>query len=165
MPGVIRHYLSCDHAILSIQGNVSQILLLILFVQTGTFKNAEGFNSDITSWNVSNATRFVSATFIDGIILYYYYCNLLIILTHFCESYQYIIFLKDYMFENAIAFNQNINTWDVSNGTTAVSATIICSILIIILWIYMTLFDYIMTLTNSMAIFRTTCYKTDVDVL
>ena len=84
------------------------------------FGDAPLFNQDLSSWDVSNGVGFVSIKFtvvscndiVDNILTI-----MIVFSSPFNDSYQ------SYMFDDAVSFNQNISSWDVSSGEDFVSTS------------------------------------------
>ena len=104
------------------------------------FHGASAFNQDISKWDVRSGTDFVSALLLWLLECCSLWCFLVSIsghwntvashLAHACIVTYFkmglnILPSQDEMFRGATTFNQDISKWDVSSGTSFVSALLL----------------------------------------
>ena len=87
-------------------------------------RNVGECNPDVSNWNVSKVTSFVSKTLLQRLDVSFdeVFCHGYnhIIFTHL-NDLSYMLQLQKWMFYNQTTFNQDIGSWDVSNGQDFVS--------------------------------------------
>lgn len=104
------------------------------------FSQADSFNRGIGSWNVSGGTDFVSVASNRCMSTYLIDSMFTCILTDkLCILYLLLSFywtFKAYMFAFSDAFNQEIGSWDVSNGKNFVRLTMSSNLWIVLHFFY-----------------------------
>ena len=93
------------------------------------FSGASVFNQDLSGWDVSSGTNFVSIISTNKNITF---MTQHIIFAHdeafSCSSILLLNIIQYSMFNGAVSFNGDIDSWDVSNGIIFVSITTISTI-------------------------------------
>ena len=107
-----RHY--CLGCFIIYQTNWHSITGSLM--QTQMFDNATNFNQNINGWDVSSGLDFVSFDMILS------RCSFFLDVSVNSNTDTMLCCLQASMFANATAFNQDINSWDVSKGTNFVSS-------------------------------------------
>ena len=97
---------------------IVSLFFIIILLQGYMFGDAYSFNADISDWDVSNGTSFVSSLPCAMEFLNSNTCTYIIIVSLFFI----IIIFQGWMFASATSFDADLSEWDVSSGTDFVSS-------------------------------------------